>query len=98
MTWFTRQQVLELLEIEEGFLLELEEEEIVRGDAASDPARYSEQMLERARVAHNLVAVLEVNLPGAAIILRMRDEMAELRHRVEELAIELDKWRRPGAR
>ena len=28
MTWFTRQQVLDLVEIEEGFLLELEEEEI----------------------------------------------------------------------
>jgi hypothetical protein len=95
MTWFTRQQVLELLEIEEAFLLQLEEEEIVRGDAPPDrPECYSEEMLERARVAHNLVAVLEVNLPGAAIILRMRDEMALLRRHVEELAMELEKWRR----
>ena len=95
MSYFTRKQVLELLEIDEGFLLQLEEEEIVCGDAPlGQPARYSEQMLERARVAHNLVAVLEVNLPGAAIILRMRDEMAELRRRVEDLVAELEERRR----
>jgi hypothetical protein len=95
MTWFTRKQVLELLEIDEDFLVQLEEEEIVSGDASGgEPGRYSEQMLERARVAHNLVAVLEVNLPGAAIILRMRDEISELRRRVEELVAELEARRR----
>ncbi len=95
MTWFTRKQVIELLEIDESFLVQLEEEEIVAGDpSAAAPGCYSEQMLERARVAHNLVAVLEVNLPGAAIILRMRDEMAELRRRVEELVAELEERRR----
>ena len=43
-------------------------------------------MLERARVAHELVHELEVNLEGAAIIVRMREELAALRRDLERLA------------
>ena len=42
-------------------------------------------MLERARVAQNLVRDLEVNLPGVAVIVRLREEMVGLRRRLEEL-------------
>ena len=90
MSRYTRRQVLELLEIEDTFLVALELEEIVMDDAGSgqDPG-YSELMLERARVAHNLVQELDVNLPGVSIILRMREEMAELRHQMAEVLSEL---------
>ncbi len=81
MTFYTRRQVLELLEIEEGFLLALEQEEIVEHDApASAEGEFSERMLERIRVADTLARDLEVNLPGVAVILRLREEIAELRH------------------
>ncbi len=97
MTYYTRKQMLELLEIDEGFLVALEREEIVLPDAPSDAAgAFSELMLERARVAQNLVTDLEVNLPGVAVIVRMREEMSDLRQRVAELANELRRGARAG--
>jgi MerR family transcriptional regulator, heat shock protein HspR len=88
--FYTRKQVIELLEIDEGFLLTLEREEIVAHDApAGEPAEFSELQLERARVAQNLVRDLDVNLPGVAVIVRLREEVSGLRRRLEQLLAEL---------
>ncbi len=90
MSYYTRKQLVELLETDDGFLSALEREEIIIGDAPSGSSgEYSERMLERARVAHNLVRELEVNMAGAAVIVRMREEMVELRLRLEELVAEV---------
>jgi MerR family transcriptional regulator, heat shock protein HspR len=90
VTFYTRKQVIELLEIDEGFLLTLEREEIVQRDAPpSTPGEFSELMLERARVAHNLVRDLDVNLPGVAVIVRLREEVSGLRRHLEQLLAEL---------
>jgi MerR family transcriptional regulator/heat shock protein HspR len=95
MTFYTRKQVVELLEIDEGFLLTLEREEIVMRDAPADTAGdFSDLMLERARVAQNLVRDLDVNVPGVAVIVRMREEVSDLRRRLEQLLGELG--RLPG--
>lgn len=95
MSFYTRHQIVELLEIEEGFLLRLEQEEIIQPDAPPDaPSKYSEQMLERVRVAHNLVRDLDVNLAGAAIIVRLREEIASMRHQLERLVLELRQLRK----
>ncbi len=92
MIFYTRKQVVELLEIDEGFLISLEQEEIVATDAPeAESGEFSELMLERARVAQNLVRDLDVNLPGVAVIVRMREQMAELRGHVKQLAQELAK-------
>ncbi len=92
MSFYTRKQLMEILEIDEGFLISIEREEIISDDAPeSEVGHYSERMLERARVAQSLVSDLEVNLPGVAVILRMREDMAAMRHRVEELVIEIQK-------
>ena len=92
MTFYTRKQLVEMLDTDEGFLLALEREEIIESDAPSGSAgEFSERMLERARVAHNLVADLDVNLPGAAIILRLREEVTELRRRMTEVLGELER-------
>ena len=97
MNYYTRKQIIELLEIDDGFLITLEQEEIISGDApTSEQGEFSERMLERARVAYNLVRELDVNLAGADIIVRMREEMAGLRRRVEDLLAELE--RRGGGR
>ncbi|HTO68282.1 MAG TPA: chaperone modulator CbpM [Myxococcota bacterium] len=99
MSFYTRKQVIELLEIDEGFLVSLEREEIVTRDAPSESAaEFSELMLERARVAQNLVRDLDVNLPGVAVIVRLREEMTGLLRRLEELMVEsgrLPRSRRP---
>ena len=90
MTFYTRKQVIELLEIDEGFLVTLEREEIVSRDAPSGAAgEFSELMLERARVAQNLVRDLDVNLPGVAVIVRLREEVSGLRRHLEQLLGEL---------
>lgn len=93
MSYYTRKQVLELLEIDDGFLGTLISEEIVQIDAPGGQGEFSEQMLERVRVAQNLVRDLEVNLAGVAIILRMREDMADLHHRLAQLARELERGR-----
>lgn len=97
MNYYTRKQVVELLEIDEGFLVALEREEIVLRDAPEGAAaEFSERMLERVRVAQNLVTDLEVNLPGVAVIVRMREEMSDLRQRMAELVHELRRGPRGG--
>jgi len=90
MRFYTRIQLVELLEIDTGFLEDLEREEIVQPDAApAAEGEFSERMLERARVAYNLVYELDVNLAGAAIIVRMREDMSGLQHQIEELLNQL---------
>jgi MerR family transcriptional regulator/heat shock protein HspR len=87
MTTYTRRQIAELLEVEESFLLALEREEIVVPDLSAEAeAAYSDTMLERVRVASNLVNELEVNLAGVAIILRLREELSSMRRKLEQLA------------
>ncbi len=96
MKYFSRTQVVEILSIEESFLVMLEQEEIVQIDAqdtAAD-AHYSEMMLERARVADNLVHELDVNLAGVAVILQMRENLADLRHQLEAALNELREHKR----
>jgi hypothetical protein len=92
---YTREQVLELVGMDSGFLLALEREEIVGFDVP-DEGGYSELMLERARVAHELVTELDVNVEGAAIIVRMREELAALQRDLAGLARELQRLRSSG--
>ncbi len=89
MTYYTRKQMIELLEIDDGLLVALEQEEVISHDAPPGSGEFSEQMLERVRVAHNLMRDLDVNLPGVAVIVRLREEMSGLRRRLEQVLAEL---------
>ncbi len=90
MRFYSRIEIVELLEVEPGFLDALEREEIILSDASSGAAGgFSERMLERVRVAYNLVHDLDVNLAGVAIIIQMREDMSSLRHQIEGLLNEL---------
>ncbi len=85
MSFYSREKIVKLLEIDEGFLTALESEEIIEADAtAGEAGEFSERMFERVRVAHELVSELDVNLPGVAIIVRMREQMFELRREFAE--------------
>ena len=95
MSHYTRKQLLELLDTDDGFIATLEQEEVIVVDSPEEGmGEFSDRMLERARVAQNLVRDLEVNMAGVAVIVRMREEMAELRHRLEELLAEVRKRER----
>ncbi len=92
MSYYTRKQLLEFLDIDDGFITSLQQEEIIVVDSPEEGlGEFSDRMLERARVAQNLVRDLEVNMAGVAVIVRMREEMAELRHRLEQLLGEVRK-------
>lgn len=90
MSVYTLRQIAEILGLDPEFLEQLAREEILLPDAEAD---YSDRMLERARVAHELVHELEVNLAGASVIVRLREEMVVLRQRVHVLAREVERTR-----
>ncbi len=84
MNYYTQTQLIERLRVGDDFIVALEEEHILIRDAPEEVhEEFSEIMLERARVAVNLVEELEVNLPGVAVIIRMRESMAEQRRTIE---------------
>ena len=95
MTFYTLRQIAEILGLEPEVLEQLAREEILLPEAEAEAA-YSERMLERARVAHELVHELEVNLAGASVIVRLREEMVVLRQRVHILAREVERTRGRG--
>ncbi|MEZ4217955.1 MAG: chaperone modulator CbpM [Myxococcota bacterium] len=93
---YTRREIAVLLELDEPFVAALERERVIEMDAPDDArGGYSERMLERVRVAHQLVDELEVNLAGAAVIVRMREELIGARRDLRALLLEL---RRRGGR
>jgi hypothetical protein len=96
MSSYTLRQICELLELEEPFAAELVRESVLVADAAEQD-RFSAVMLERARVARELVQELEVNVAGVAVIVRMREELADLRRVAGQLARELERARERDA-
>lgn len=96
MSAYTLRQICELLELDEGFATELVRESVLVADAGEEC--FSDDMFERARVARELVVELEVNVAGAAVIVRMREELVALRRMAGELARELEQERTRGRR
>jgi DNA-binding transcriptional MerR regulator len=85
--YYLRKQVIELLECEEEFLEMLEAEELIRSEtveACGEPVFFPDQV-ERIRIINNLVRDLEVNLPGAEVILEMRMNMIRMQERFDRI-------------
>jgi hypothetical protein len=85
MSAFTRREIAQILEIDEGFVTSLERESIIQVDSAGEGGEFSALMVERVRVAHSLVHELEINLAGVAVIVRMREELGTLRAQVHTI-------------
>lgn len=83
--FYTRKEVLHLLQIKEGLLFSLEKEEIIRPIEKDElhGELFSSLDLERVRLAKLLVEEMDVNLAGVDIILRMRQDMIELRRQFD---------------
>lgn len=95
--YWTVVEIIEMFELEERFLIDLEEEEIVcpvRKKGAREKLYHSDEV-EKLRLAKILVEEMEVNLPGVDIILRMRQDMLSMRKQfdaiLEDLAERLKK-------
>lgn len=82
MTRYTYQHLLELVDGDDELIARLVEEgEIVRRDDG-DIVRVD---VERVLVARTLYRELEIDWNGIEVILRLRDELAAARKRIEQL-------------
>ncbi|MGD2127620.1 MAG: chaperone modulator CbpM [Desulfobacteraceae bacterium] len=89
--FWTVREVVEFFEIEERFLIELEEEEVLCPICRDDsPTKlFSSTELEKLRLAKILIEDMGVNLPGVEVILRMRQTMFEMRRQFDEILEDL---------
>ncbi|MCC6873269.1 MAG: hypothetical protein IT378_03085 [Sandaracinaceae bacterium] len=82
MTKRTRIEIATLLEVDEGFVRELAEHEIVRAD---DEGFYDEGACERVRISWSMHHALGVNLAGIEVALHLLDRLHAERRRTREL-------------
>jgi MerR family transcriptional regulator/heat shock protein HspR len=100
--FWTITEVVELFEVEESFLIDLEEEEILCPTCQDDSTTklFTSSELEKLRIAKILFEDMGVNVPGIEIILRMRQTMFDLRNQfdaiLEDLAEDLRESLRRG--
>ena len=89
--FFTITEVVELFEIEERFLDDLEEEEIICSTCreGSSNKLFSSRELEKLRIAKILVEDMGVNLAGVEVVLRMRQNMIEMRKQFDDILEDL---------
>ena len=85
--FWTVTEVVEYFEIDEGFLADLEGEEIICPIRREDPSVriFSITEMEKLRVAKILVEEMDVNLAGVEIILRMRQNMIDMRNQFDAI-------------
>ncbi|RJR54350.1 MAG: MerR family transcriptional regulator [Desulfobacteraceae bacterium] len=88
---WTMTEVMEIYRVDEPFMLQLEEEEIlwpVRRKGSSDRF-YSDRDLESLRLAKILMEEMGVNMEGVEIILRMRESMFQMRAQFDDILEDL---------
>lgn len=85
--FWTITEVVEYFQIDEGFLSGLEEEQIVCPICSENPPAklFPLSEMEKLRVAKILVEDMGVNLAGVEIILRMRQNMIDLRNQFDAI-------------
>ena len=84
---WTITEVIERFEIEEHFVRDLEEEEIICPICGEDPETKLFQVseLEKLRLAKILFDDMGVNLEGIDIIIRMRQNMIDMRRQFDDI-------------
>jgi MerR family transcriptional regulator/heat shock protein HspR len=89
--FWTVTEVVERFEVEVRFLEDLEEEEVVCPVYRDDPPAklFSTRDLENLRLAKILVEDMGVNLPGVEVILRMRQNMIDMRNQFDTILEDL---------
>jgi MerR family transcriptional regulator/heat shock protein HspR len=101
--FWTVTEVIEIFQIDESFLTELEEEDVICPTCREDPPTklFSCTDLEKLRFAKNLVEDMGVNLAGVEVALRMRQGMLDMRRQfdaiLEDLARQLQERFQKGS-
>ena len=98
--YWTISEVLEIFQIDERFLSDLEEEEIVCPTCPENASGklFSAIEMEKLRLAKILVEDMDVNLPGVEVILRMRQGMIEMRRQFDAVLEDLAHHLRESSR
>ena len=88
---WTISEVMELFQLEESFIAELEEEEILCPTCSEQghAKLFAASELEKLRIAKTLIEDMDVNLPGVEIILRMRRDMIRMREQFDSILQDL---------
>ena len=89
--FWTKTEVVEVFQIEERFLVELEEEEIICPLCRDDPSErlFTPTEMEKLHLVKILVEDMGVNLAGVEVILRMRQNMIDMRNQFDSILEDL---------
>lgn len=89
--FWTTSEVVDYFQVEEHFLVDLEDEEIICPTCREDPSIkvYSEGEMEKLRLAKILMEDMGVNMAGVDVIIRMRETMFEMRRQFDMILEEL---------
>jgi len=95
--FFTTTEVMEILQVNEDLIISLEREEILCPECGGGETvkHFSQNEIEKLRIARMLMEDMDVNLPGVEIILRMRESMINMRRQfddiLEDLSVQIKK-------
>jgi MerR family transcriptional regulator/heat shock protein HspR len=91
--FWTITEIIDSFEIDEVFLVNLEKEEIVCPTCKkkAQPKLFTASDMEKIRLAKILVEDMGVNLAGVEVILRMRQNMFEMRTQFDTILEDLAK-------
>jgi len=89
--FWTMAEALEFFKVEEGFLFELEGEEIIcpRCFQGSEAKHLSIDEMEKVRIAKVLCEEMGVNISGVQVILHMRQQMLAMRNQFDAILEDL---------
>ncbi|MCD4718005.1 MAG: hypothetical protein K8R45_14850 [Desulfobacterales bacterium] len=83
--FWTVTDVMKIFQIDESFLTELEEEDVICPTRREDPPAklFSSMHMEKLRFAKDLIDDMGVNLAGVEVALRMRQGMLDMRRQFD---------------
>ena len=75
--YYFREDIVSIFDCDTEFMEQLEDEDLISSVESDIPAQrdFPPDQVERIRIITNLVRDLGVNLPGAAVIMEMRENM-----------------------
>lgn len=85
--YWTVTEITRLFQVDEHFISQLEKEEILCSECTEKTSDrlFSDEELEKLRLAKILIDEMDVNLPGVDIILNMRQTMFEMRKQFDDI-------------
>lgn len=92
-TYWTVTEIIETFQVDENFIRELENDEIVCPTCKkNDPAKlFTPEEIEKLRLAKLLMEEMDVNRPGVEVILHMRQSMLDMRRQFDNILEDLAK-------